>query len=50
VDFLDVFESSRTFRLTFQNPHKNLSGSEVANIRKQILNRLKKKFNIIAKD
>ncbi len=50
VDFLDIFENSRTFRLTFQDPKKNLIGSEVANIRKQILNRLKKKFNVILKD
>lgn len=50
VDFLDIFENTRTFRLTFQDPGKNLSGSLVANIRKQILNRLKKKFSAIIKD
>lgn len=44
VDFLDIFENTRTFRLTFQDPRKNFNSSEVANIRKQILKRLKSKF------
>ncbi len=50
VDFLYIYENSRTFRLTFQDPMKNLSGSEVVNIRKQILNRLKTKFGAELKE
>lgn len=49
VDFMDVFEDTRTFRLIFQDPEKNLSSPEVATIRHQILKRLKQKFNATLK-
>ena len=44
VEFLDSFGDTKTFRLTFQHPEKNLSNPEVSLIRTHILNHLKTKF------
>ena len=49
VDFLDMFENTRTFRIIYQHPEKNLSNAEVGTIRRQILTQLQKKLGATIK-
>lgn len=46
VSLIDEYENSKTFRLTFQDPQKNLTKVEVAEIREKIIASLKKSFSI----
>lgn len=45
VALLDVFEEKKTFRITYQSPHKNLTDVEVAKERTQIFQALEKKLH-----
>lgn len=40
IALLDSFENSRTFRITYQHPKKNLNGKEIEKIRERIIKRL----------
>jgi len=46
VDLIDIYEDSRTFRLTYQNQEKTLTDKEVAEIRKKIINNLQEKLKV----
>lgn len=50
VSLLDIFGDTRTFHIVYQHGQRNLTTSEVGEIRVQILKALKKKFNIKAKE
>lgn len=43
VDLIDSFEETRTFRITYQHPDKNLTDKEVKEIREKIIKLLEKK-------
>lgn len=49
VSILDQFETSRTFRIIYQNPDKNLTKEEVSKIREKIISSLKKSFEAVIK-
>ncbi len=49
VELIDVHESSKTFRLTYLNPHKNLTGEEVALVKEKIIKNLERKFGATLK-
>lgn len=44
TQLLDSFESTQTFRLTYQSPTRTLSGEEVGKIREKIIRVVKEKF------
>jgi len=44
ISLLDVFGSSKTFHIVYQDRQKNLTNQEVSKIREKILHALKKKF------
>lgn len=50
VELLDIFENSKTFRITYQNPEKTLTNSEVELIRRKILERVSKNFGLKLKN
>ncbi len=43
IELFDKYESTRTFRITYQHPDKNLTTKEVAPIREKIIKKLKEK-------
>jgi len=45
VSLLDKYKNTRTFHINYQSYHKNLTDSEVGDIRAKILQTLSKKFN-----
>lgn len=49
IELIDVFESSRTFRITYQHKERNLTNNEVAKVRNDILQTLKSSFKATAK-
>lgn len=49
VELLDAYESSRTFHIVYQDPERNLTTSEVGDIRKKIISSVEKKFKGKAK-
>ncbi len=49
VYLFDQFENSRSFRITYLNPEKNLSSNEVSSVRKKILTSLREKFKATIK-
>ena len=44
VSLLDLFKETRTFHIVYQDPHKNLTTEETAQIRSKIIQSLKEKF------
>lgn len=46
VELVDEYESSKTFRVTYQNPNKTLTNTEVEKLRNKILEKLNKKFGV----
>lgn len=44
VSLFDIHQDSRTFRLTFQHPERNLTDREVGQIREKIVKSVQKKF------
>jgi len=44
VRLLDSFGNTRTFRISYQDPQKNLSSSEVEKVRNAVVRLMKKKF------
>ncbi|MGH7246303.1 MAG: phenylalanine--tRNA ligase subunit beta [Candidatus Levyibacteriota bacterium] len=46
VSLLDMYESSRTFHIVYQDKEKNLTTQDVEKIREKILGSLEKKFKI----
>lgn len=44
VEFADSYENTKTFRVTYQNPGKTLTDTEVEKIRKKIIQKVNKKF------
>lgn len=50
VSLLDKYETTRTFHIVYQDPDKNLTGEEVAEIREKTLKALKAKHKIVPKE
>jgi phenylalanyl-tRNA synthetase beta chain len=44
VELIDSYKNQRTFRITYQNPKKTLTGKEVEKLREKIIMKLRKKF------
>ncbi len=44
VELIDIHENSKTFRLTYLSPNKNLTGEEVALVKEKIIKNLERKF------
>jgi len=44
VELIDKYENSRTFRIYFLNPRKNLTDREVAKVRANVIKLIEKKF------
>lgn len=49
VELIDSFENTRTIRIAYQNPNKTLRDSEVEKIRKKVIGKLKRKFDVRVK-
>ena len=44
VTLIDSYQNVRTFRITYQNPKKTLTGKEVEKIRRKIITTLQQKL------
>jgi phenylalanyl-tRNA synthetase beta subunit len=44
ITFLDAYENKRTFRVTYNDPTKNLTGMDVAPIRQKLIEYAGEKF------
>lgn len=44
VELIDIFDNTKTFRITYQNPQKTLTDQEVEKIRSKILSAVRQKF------
>lgn len=44
VELIDIYDNSRTLRMTYQNQNKTLTDEEVAKIRSKVLANIQKKF------
>jgi len=49
VKIIDSFDCSRTFRITYQHPKRNLTLSEVKKIREKIIKKSKERFAVKVK-
>lgn len=49
VELIDIYNTTRTFRVSYQNPDKTLTDKEVKEIRNKILERVKEKFGATPK-
>lgn len=45
VELIDSYESTKTFRIVYQNPNKTLTDKEVCEIREKIIKKVEKKFS-----
>ena len=45
VKLINSFNQTKTFRITFQHPERNLTDKEVEKIRKKIIKKVENKFN-----
>ena len=45
VELIDIFDDTKTFRITYQDPNKTLTDNEVAKIRAKIIKMLQTKFS-----
>lgn len=43
IELIDSYKKSKTFRIIYQHPRKNLSSKEVSQVRKAIINQVRKK-------
>ncbi len=50
IKLIDIYNDSKTLRITYQNPDKTLTNPEVAKIRNAALSRLKQKFGAKIKE
>lgn len=50
VELIDIYNDSKTLRVTYQNPNKTLTDAEVAKIRGRVLSGLKQKFGVRPKE
>lgn len=50
VKLIDTYQNTRTFKINYQNPKKNLSSKEVEKIREKIIKKIKEKFNANLKE
>lgn len=44
VELLSSYESTRTFRITYQNPQKTMNDEEVKKLRKEVVKKIEEKF------
>lgn len=50
VELVNVYQNSKTFRISYQDPNKTLTNKQVQTIRKKVLTKIKKRFTAKLKE
>lgn len=50
ADFIDAYQNSQTFRLTYQDSHRTLTEKEAGTVRNKVKKHLKKTFGVVIKE